>query len=134
MSLSQNGFAFLSHDHGIVTPHGPFETAIAQGQFFGVIGESHIIGETYGRDLSCEYTMRGYATHGALATDLATLAGYQGVLVGDLTMTIGGNTTTFPKCTFIGVSHSPRGAFLDGSGVHGWTLFARLHWRQRSRV
>lgn len=134
MSLAQNGFAFFSHDHGIITPEGPFETPIVTGQFFGVLGESHIIGETFGRNISCDYIMRGYASHGALATDLATLAAYQGNLVGNLTMTISANTTTFPKCTFLGVVHSPRGAFLDGSGVHGWVLFARLLWRQRSRA
>ena len=134
MSLAQNGFGFFSHDHGIVTPEGPFETAIVTGQFFGILGESHIIGETYGRIISCSYIMRGYSTHGALADDLATLSSYQGYLVGDLTMTISANTTTFPKCTFLGLTHDQRGAFRDGSGVHNWVLFGRLNWRQRSRV
>lgn len=133
MSLSHDGYAFLSVPHGPIVAEGPFELPIVPGQFFGVAGESHIIGEPYGRNLSCELTLQGYASIAALETALRALDAKAGSLTGTLTETIGANSRTFPQTTFIGFQQSPPGPFLDGSGVYGWVCFGRLIWRQRTR-
>lgn len=133
MSLTHDGFAFFSHDHGLVTAETDFEMEVITGQFMGVLGESHLIDEPKGRLLGCDITFTDYSDYSDLEDDMLTLASKAGRLTGTLTQTIGSDSTTFAKCTFLGLTQSPRGAFFDGSGVHGWTLFARLHWRQRNR-
>lgn len=99
----------------------------------GVLGESHLIDEPKGRNLICEITFQNYATHDLLKADLDTLAAKSGKLTGTLSITLAGNTTTYAKCTYVGVVIAPPGPFFDGSGVHGWVAFAALQWRQRNR-
>lgn len=133
MSLSHDGYSFLGVPHGTIVAETPFEMPIVLGQFFGVTGEAHIIGEPYGRDLSCELTLQGYASITALQAAIDALDARAGVLTGTLTETISGNSRTFPQTTFIGFQQAPPGPFLDGSGVYGWVCFGRLLWRQRTR-
>lgn len=131
MSLSQNGFSFLDAKHMPIVPGGPFELPVVNGQFFGVQGESHIIGEPFGRELFCDVTLDGYASTAALEDDLRTLDTKIGKLTGTLSETIGAGTRTFPLSTFLGYQTFPPGAFLDGSGQNGWVIMLRLVWRQR---
>jgi hypothetical protein len=135
MSLSQDSFAFLSMPHGQVCAEGPFELAIIPGRFFGVRGEAHLVGETGGRNLYCDFTLRGYETPDALHAALEDLESRAGTLTGALTMTVGSGTRTFQKCTFLGFQPDPRGPFYEGSNQgFGWMLFGRLLWRQRNYV
>lgn len=131
MSLSQNGFAFLSARHMPVVPSGPFDLPIVVGQFMGVKGESHIVGQPWGREITCDITIDGYATNQAIEVDLQTLDSKIGNLTGDLTETIGAGTRTYDDCTFLGYQVFPPGIFYDGSGSNGWVCFLRLVWRQR---
>lgn len=132
MSLSHNGYTYLGHatDSVIVAGSVP-DLQMQRFQFFGLQGEAHVIGESSGVDLSCEFTLQGYNTHALLMSDVGALAGKVGKLTGTLTQTIGGNSNTYPKCTFLGyVASEP--PFLDGSGVNGWVSHGRLFWRQRA--
>lgn len=133
MSLSHSGFSF-DGSHGLIVPLQPFELPVVVGQFFGVRGESHIVGETFGRDISCDITFDGYADLEDLQADMEEIDSKIGVLTGDLTETIGGKTRTFVDCTFMGYQQSPRGPFWDGSGQNGWVIDLRLFWRQRRRA
>lgn len=132
MSLSQDAFSFLNAPH-LPVVGGRFDLPITVGQFFGVRGESHIIGEPYGRDLSCEITLQNYATIALLEAALHHYAIRAGRLTGTLTETLGGFSRQFPKCTFLGFEPGSE-PFVDGSGVHGWVMFGRLLWRQRQRA
>lgn len=132
MSLSHSSFTFFSNPSGTIQVLDPHRPAISVGQFFAVNGESHIIGETHGADLGCEYRFQGYNTVTLLRDDEKTLESKYGKLTGTLTQTISGNTRTYQQCTFIGFRafESP---WLDGSGVNGWIMRGILLWRQRKR-
>lgn len=132
MSLSHSSFSFFSNPSGVVETLSPHEIPIVTGQFFGVIGESHIIGETYGVDLACEYRFQDYATIALLRADKKTLEGKIGKLTGTLTQTILTYDQTFQECTFLGFQPF-EAPWFDGSGVHGWVQNGRLLWRQRKR-
>lgn len=132
MSLSHDGFTFFSNPSGPIVTAGPHEPQIIVSRFFGLIGESHLLGETWGRDLFCEYRFQGYNTTALLMTDWDTLGQKIVKLTGTLAQTISGNTANFPSCTFLGFVPS-RPMFLDGSGVNGWVQPGRLIWRQRVR-
>ncbi len=135
MALSHDSYAFFtsgSADHGMVRASGPHDLPIQIGRWFGVVGESHIIGEPDGRNLTCELTLQGYNTTTLLQSDLDALQTQAGQLTGTLTETISGNSRTFAQCTFLGYAATAP-AFLDGSGVNGWVQFGQLLWRQRIR-
>jgi hypothetical protein len=132
MSLSHSGFSFFSNPSGVIEEVTPHQLPIVIQQFLGVNGESHIIGETYGCDLRCEFRFQGYNNIALLRADKKTLEGKQGKLTGTLTQTISGSDSSYQQCTFLGFAGT--GApFLDGSGVHGWVQFGYLFWRQRKR-
>lgn len=132
MSLSQNSFVFFSNPSGVIQVIEPHRPVIAVGQFFGVIGESHIIGDPHGADLACEYRFQNYSTIANLRTHEKNLEARYGKLTGTLTQTIAGADRAYKQCTFIGFrSFEP--PFLDGSGVNGWVMRGILLWRQRRR-
>lgn len=133
MSLSHDSFTFFSLKHSPIVAVQSFDLPLVIGQFFGVLGESHITGEPFGRELSCDLVFDGY-TGGpdALETDLRTLDSKIGKLTGTLTEVLGSDTRTFPQCTFVGYQALGE-PFRDGSGQNGWVLFTRLFWRQRKR-
>jgi len=131
MAITQNSTTLaVNGQHGLITAIGPHDLPIAVGQFFGVEGESHIVGKRYGRHLVCEVTFSSYASRQALQAALDVMSSYAGSLTGTVTQTIGGDTVPFADCTFLGFEPSSP-AFYEGSGVHGWVMFGALRWRQR---
>lgn len=131
MSITQDSTTLAANgQHGLITAIGPHEVPIAIGRWFGVEGESHIIGSRYGRELVCDVTFSGYASRAALQTALDLMSSYNGALTGTVTQSISGDSTTFNECTFLGFE-AARPAFYDGSGVNDWVMFGRLRWRQR---
>lgn len=132
MSLSHDSFTFFSNPEGVIQVVQPHQPAIAVGAFFGVIGESHIIGEPQGADLACEYRFQNYNTIATLRSAEKTLEANYGKLTGTLTQTISGNTREYKETTFIGF-RAFEAPFLDGSGAHGWVMRGILLWRQRRR-
>lgn len=132
MALSHDGYSFESADHDPILPASEHELPIVVGQFFGVNGESHIIGEPVGRELFCAITLDGYNTNTLLQAAINTLSSKAGQLTGTLTETISSNSRTFSQCTFLGFF--PSGPpFVDGSGVNGWVQSGFLRWRQRKQ-
>lgn len=131
VSITQNSTTLaVDGQHGMITAIGPHDLPIAVGKFFGVVGESHIVGSRYGRDLVCDVTFSGYANRAALQTALDLMSDYNGALTGTVIQNISSDITLFNECTFLGFEPA-RPAFLEGSGVHGWVMFGRLRWRQR---
>jgi hypothetical protein len=130
--LSQDGFYFLGLDHGLVTPETDWDFNVIASNFMGILGEAHILDEPKGRNLNCELIFNEYNSRYDLYSDLLTINQQVSYLVDDLTVTIGGDVTVFPQCTFLGILTDPKGPFLDGSGQNGWILFSRLRWRQRT--
>lgn len=131
MTLSHDGYGFESAPHDPVRYAGAPELQLIVRQFVGVLGESHDIGETQGRELVCRIRLDGYATTTALQAAIETLESKAGALTGTLTETIGGNNRTWEQCTFLGVE-LPRDIFNDPN--QNWTqLDAILRWRQRKR-
>lgn len=129
MSLSHDGFAFLSALHTRVEPETPYDIDIGVRQFAGVQGELHLVDETKGRNLFSLLTASGYATPALLEAALQTIHAKAGKLTGTLTA----DGTTYVKCTFIGIEPIEP-AFQDGSGANGWVQRVRLRWRQRDRT
>ena len=130
MSITHSSVTFSGRAGTIVAASAP-ESQLIKGEYWGLIGESHLLGETFGRDLSCEFTFYGYASMALLATAVAAVEGYTNKLTGTLTQTVNGSAQAYPSCTFLGFEPTEP-PFLDGSGCEGWIQRGRLKWRQRS--
>lgn len=134
MSLSQDGFSYLSAKHSTVGPISEPELQIVISQFMGVRGESHLIGERTGRMLSGKLTLE-YNTELLLYGAIQTLDDKVGRLRGTLTVVGAGSTYTFEQATFISYVFEPvdqDGNVMFKDGVSGkWIAFVRLFWRQR---
>lgn len=102
-------------------------------QFFGVRGESHLIGERCGRLLSCELTLE-YSSEANLFAAIQTLDDKLGTLTGTLTV-VSGSTYTFEECTFTNYVMLPAdqqgNTFFKDAAGNQWVAFVRLFWRQR---
>lgn len=132
MALTQDGFTF-GQKHGTVVAQTPADLFLVVHQFAGVLGESHLVGYTFGRDLGCDLTLDGFATLDDLNDALNLIDRQAGVLTGDLALTVpAGPPVVYRGCTFLGFARFPPGPFYDGSGRWGWVCFGRLLWRQRS--
>lgn len=130
MTITQDGFNFegATHHGDLVSPQA--ETPVVQGQFFGVRGEAHLVGEPYGQDIECDLTLTGYSTATLLKAAIARIERKKGQLTGAVVLT-GNLAHTYPPMTFLDV-RKPTPAQYDGSGVNGWTQTIYLKWRQRT--
>ena len=132
MSLVQDSFDF--GDLHTPVRVGPAEFALVRKQFFGLQGESHVLGRTYGRDLTCELTLTDYGSDADLQFDIDTIQNQAGTLTGALICTINAVVTTYANATFLGCK-VVREKMLDGLGLpvyggHGWFAVVELEWRQ----
>ena len=129
MSLVQDSFTFFNGLHGLISERETGDLPLVIGQFFGVRGESHIVGEQYGSVLTCELILDGYASLAALGNDIVTLKTKRSKLNGTLVeQSAGGFTRSWPNTTFLGFEEQ-RPVFFDGSGANGWVQFLNLFWR-----
>jgi hypothetical protein len=131
MALSHDGYNFESiTDHTDLVSGTPAQLPIVPGQFFGVKGEAHLIGETYGQDLYCTALLFGYNTAALLKAAVKRIRDKQGKLTG--TLTVSGNLAqSHAQCTFLEVIEPEPGAQYDGSGQHDWRQRIVLKWRRR---
>lgn len=127
--ITQGAYTFGGSSlHGDIIPAQNFQPQLVIGEFFGVLGEAHLLGESSGRDLTCQYMLSGFATSALLAAQIADIESYINVLTG--TVTISGNISASHRfCTFLAYDHGPM--FYDGSGVNFWIVEGRLRWRQQ---
>ena len=93
------------------------------------MGEGHLIDEPKGQPIACRCTLHDYATHDALQDAIDEINSQAGKLTGTLTVT-GNVAHEVAKCTFLGFELER--TFYDGSNVHDWTAFGRLHWIRRA--
>lgn len=132
MSLSHSGFTYFSTQNAsgtiqIVSPH---DLTIVIGQFFGVVGESHIISEPGGADLACEYRFQDYASLSTLRTAERSMVGWYGKATGTLTKTgADASVQSFRDCTF--QKFQPFESPWKDAGGRGWIMRGILLWRQR---
>lgn len=105
MSLVHNGVTLFGDNTHSDVFEAPYDFPVQIGQWFGLQGESHLIGQTHGRELFCEVDATGYATPGAILTAMTALRNYiNQPLHGDLVITFpSGGTNTEPSCTFTGL-------------------------------
>lgn len=132
MSISQNGTTF-SGDATLIKAVGPYEVEIITAKFNGVRGESHIIGKPGGRELFCEYRLKGYSTPATLQAAIESLQDATTELTGTLTQTIGGNTTTYGPSTFLGFTETGDRRHDPILGGGGYTVEGILRWRERQQ-
>lgn len=132
MALSHSGYNYEGSELYQDVLVSGFDMDITKHKFFGVIGETHLIDETGGRDLQLSYTLSGYSTAALLKAALGRIAAKGGSLTGTLSVGRGGSTETYPQCTFLGYEMSSD-SFYDGGGNYGWIADIVLRWRQRSR-
>ena len=133
MSLSHDGFSYLSAKHSTVGPISEPELQVVIAQFMGVAGESHLVGERAGRVLSARLTLE-YNTEALLYAGIQQLDDKVGKLRGTLSVVGANSTYTFEQATFMSWVFEPIGEgevmFKDGASGH-WIAFVRLFWRQR---
>lgn len=128
MGITQNAFNFGSNLHGDLIPAANFDPQVIVGQFFGVRGEAHLLGDISGRDLTCDFMLSGFGTSALLDAAIKTIEAQMGRLTGTVSLT-GNIVTSQPNCTFLAFERGPM--MIDGSGVNGWLVRGRLRWRQQ---
>lgn len=131
MSVSHDSYNFGgSLVHGDIV-EGPYELPVEVSQFFGVIGESHIPGYRYGREIFLDVQLDGYLTHALITAAIDAIKTKEGRLTGTLTISTGSISRTLPKCTFVKFEHGPPwpGKPYQASA---YVCLGRLIWRQRS--
>jgi len=117
MALVHNGVTLFGGNTHTNIMTGPYDMPMQIGQFFGLVGESHLIGLTKGRDLWCEVDVLNYSTRGRITTAITALQNYVNQpLFGTLRIIYPNNTyDDFPNCTFTGVQQIPGGPFYEAS-------------------
>ena len=135
MSLSHDGFSYLSAKHSTVGPISEPELQVVIAQFMGVAGESHLFGEVTGQALSARLTLE-YSTETLLMDAYKSLKAKLGKLRGTLSVVGASSTYTFEKTSFISCVMEPVDSegnvmFKDGRSGGKWIAFVRLFWRQR---
>lgn len=135
MSLSHDGFSYLSAKHSTVGPISEAELQLIVSQFTGVDGESHLVGGKTGRVISTRLTLE-YNTEALLFAGIQQLQDKLGRLRGTLSVVGASSTYTFEQCTFMTYVMEPIDSegntfFKDGKASGQWIAFVRLFWRQR---
>lgn len=129
MSLSHAGYNFENAKHTIVTPIGTGDLRFQREKWFGVQGEAFIFDELGGNFLECEADLAYYPTYSALGAALSTVRSKSGKLSGTLSMTVGGDLTSFPNATFLGYEILKPG-WQGCLGGNPWVAIVKLRWVQ----
>lgn len=129
MTITLGAFSFGSGNiHG--TPNlAPWDYSDTAQTFHGLLGETHLIGEAHGRDITIPFELTGYSTLTLLLSAVGTMADEYGT-TGTLTIDLGGgDAPTLTNCIFNGFTPS-EDPWKDGSGVNGWQQRGTLRFRQ----
>lgn len=132
MAIVQSGITLVDELHsGRIVSAGLPDFQLHRRVYFGLRGESHVVGEQGGQDLACQIVFDTFATALLLqaAVDVKqALAGNP--LTGDVIQTIGGVATTYENCTFLGFEATSPIRF-DSGGGNFFYQFGFLRWRKR---
>lgn len=118
-------WAFAFGDFHDPPPIPSPDPAIIAARWFGVQGEGHIVGGTWGRDLSLRALYRGYASYAALVTAFAADAAKVGALTGPVAI----DGVSHGNGTLTGVRMTDRPMPDGKNGL--WFAPAVLTWRLR---
>jgi len=133
MALVHNGTILFGNNTHSNIVEGNYDPQIRIGQYTGLIGESHLIGRTKGRDLFCEVDAFNYSTRANLNNALTTIQGYANTpLFGTLRVIYANGTyDDYVNCTFITATKSQEGIMYEPStGTYRAKIL--FTWRQAS--
>jgi hypothetical protein len=127
MTITFGSFSFGSHIHG--TPNvSPWDYSDTVQTFHGLRGETHLIGDSHGRDIVIPFELTGLSSLTNLLAAVEAMAseiGESGTLIIDLG---GGDAPGYTPCIFNGFTPS-EDPWRDGSGVNGWQQRGTLKFR-----
>lgn len=131
MSLVHAGTTLVNTNTHSDIQESPYDFGLQIGQFEGLIGESHLVGRTKGRDLFCLVDAINYSTEADLQSALTTIQSYSNSpLFGTLRIVFPStNYNDYAYCTFKGADKIDGGIKKDGlTGKY----FAKIlfRWRQ----
>lgn len=115
-----------SNPHGTITAE-PWEYDRVQQSFFGLTGEINLLGGLKARNLSAWLLLTGFSTHALLHAQIETVNALINT-TGNLVWTVGADVDTHTNAVFNGLTLDEE-PWLDGSGVNGWQVLGRLHFR-----
>ena len=109
---------------------GPWEMPVQIEGWFGVKGEGHIVGQSQGRDLTCDVDAIGYATEASLITAVSVIQNLPNTpLIGTLVITYpSSSTASFPFTTFMRLDERDEPQFDAADGT--WWQPLTFVWRQ----
>jgi hypothetical protein len=132
MTITLAGYNFEAPAlHGTVDV-APWNVGKVIKKFFAIVGDYQLTGAKHDKLLTIHNILwKGYATHLAAQSAIATSATYQegsGTLTVDLG---GGDSSNWTNAIFLGLQlQAPPNK--DGSGVHGWMFRGQLQFRQQA--
>lgn len=131
MSFVHNGVNLFTENTHSVIFKGEYDLPVEFGQYFGLVGESNIVGQTKGRDLFLEAHADNYVTPAALESDITALQNHTNTpLFGSLVFTYpSGSAVTFQFCRLDAVIESQEGIRFDPIVQKYYTDVA-FRWRQ----
>lgn len=131
MALTHAGTTlFGSNTHSDIQT-SPYDFGLQIGQYTGLIGESHLVGRTKGRDLFCVVDAFGYTTEGQLENALTTIQSYSNVpLFGTLRIIFPSTRyVDYVYCTFKGADKINGGIKYDPLSAKYYSKIL-FRWRQ----
>jgi len=131
MALTHAGVTLFGSNTHTDIMTGPYDFPMQIGQFFGLVGESHLVGLTKGRDLFCELDVTNYSTPGNLENAITAIQNYVNQpLFGTLRIIYPTNRyVDYANCTFTGIQKSADGIrYEPKSGTY--RAVVALTWRQ----
>lgn len=131
MSLVHNGVTLFGDNTHSDILEDEYELPIEFGQYFALIGESNIVGQSKGRDLFCEVYASGYTTPALLASAITSLQNHVNTpLFGDLVHTFSsGSSVTYQFCRLDSVVKSNRGIRFEPVS-QSYVADVAFRWRQ----
>ncbi|MEQ8636913.1 MAG: hypothetical protein RIC33_18830 [Gimesia maris] len=131
MALVHNGVTLFGGNTHTNIMKGPYDMPMQIGQFFGLVGESHLIGLTKGRDLWCNVDVLNYSTRGRIESSITALQNYiNQPLFGTLRIIYPNNNyNNYVNCTLTGVHEDPEGIKYEASNGTYRTKVT-FTWRQ----
>lgn len=131
MALIHNNVTLFGNNTHSNIMKGPYDLPVQIGQYFGLVGESHLIGLTKGRDLWCNVDVLNYSTRGRIASSITALQNYMNQpLFGTLRIIYPDNSyLNYVNCTLTGVHEDPEGTMYEASNGTYRTKVT-FTWRQ----
>jgi len=131
MALVHAGTTLFGNNTHSDIQEGPYDFGFQVGQYTGLIGESHLVGRSKGRDLWCVVDAFGYNTEGDLQSALTTIQSYANTpLFGTLRIIFPSTRPNdYAYCTFKGADKIAGGIKYDPLSAKYYSKIL-FRWRQ----